>query len=142
MTLSSTQRAQTIQKIIATKQRIIDGINADMDRLDDQLQTFDDKVASGATLTATETAQRQTVSDSLDTLQTNAQRIQLLTLQSLDDSAAVAALSSQIDQANQELTQVKQQIDQLTTTLTNLGNFLTSVTSLLTSLTGLLAALA
>lgn len=142
MTLSSTQRAQTIQKIIATKQRIIDGINADMDRLDDQLQTFDDKVASGATLTATETAQRQTVSDSLDTLQANAQRIQLLTLQSLDDSAAVAALSSQIDQANQELTQVKQQIDQLTTTLTNLGNFLTSVTSLLTSLTGLLAALA
>ena len=141
MNSATDKRASTIRKIIATKQQVIDGINSDMDRLEKQLDIFNDKVASGASLTDAEKLQKEIIKDSLDTMQDNADRIELLTLDALDNSAAVANLSGQVDQANQELTQVKQQIQTLTDTLTNLGNILTGVTNLLTSLTGLLAAL-
>jgi len=141
MNSATDKRASTIRKIIATKQQVIDGINADMDRLEKQLDIFNDKVASGASLTGAEKQQKEIIKDSLDTMQDNADRIELLTLDTLDNSEAVANVSSQVEQANQELTQVKQQIQNLTDTLTNLGNILTGVTNLLASLTGLLAAL-
>lgn len=141
MNSAADKRASTIRKIIATKQAVIDGINADMARLEKQLDIFNDKVASGASLTDAEKLQKDIIKDSLNTMQDNADRIELLSLDALDNSAAVANISSQVDQANQELTQVKQQIQQLTDTLTNLGNILTGVTNLLGSLTGLLAAL-
>jgi len=142
MPLSQQQRAATIREILATKQKLIDRIDTDMDNLDDQLQALDDKVAAGETLTEAETRQRQIFNDSLNTLQVNAQRIELMTLERLDNSAAVAGVSSEINQANQELTQVQQQIKNLTDTINQLNDFLKGVTSLLTSLTGLLATLA
>lgn len=142
MNSATDKRASTIRKIIVTKQKVIDGINADMGRLEKQLDIFNDKVASGASLTDAEKLQKDIIKGSLDTMQDNADRMELLTLEALENSAAVADLSNEVDQANQELTRVKQQIQNLTDTLTNLGTVLTGVTNLLGSLTGLLAALA
>ncbi len=142
MPLTPEQRARTIQQIIEKKNALVKSIEIEMDRLDDELRALDDKVATGADLTPLEIQHKKTVKRCRATLETNAQRIDLLALAALDSSAGVASLANEVNAANQQLTEAQQDIQNLTTSLTNLGSFLTGAASLLTSLTGLLAALA
>lgn len=142
MALTPQQRSAKIQQAKAAIQKALDGIHADMDRVDEQLDALDQKVGSGATLTDAEKEQQQVLRDSMDTLGDVEQRIVLWSLDALDNSAAIAAIKSQVDQANQDLTAAKQQILDLTQKLTTLGTILTGVTNTLTGLAHLLAALA